>query len=150
MLLPEISTFNSCPKCPFQEIISLFALQSGESSSGSYLDVQERVLMAIVSALVMLLFGYVAYKQADKQGQWSWKLFGIIMAMVALFLFGFTVPLVSSKTLQENHPGLLLTLLLVGIAVFVTIVILVARKLGKTMIPAAVAERAEQDRSEHP
>jgi phosphoglycerol transferase MdoB-like AlkP superfamily enzyme len=106
--------------------------------------------MAIVSALVMLLFGYVAYKQADRQGQWSWKLFGIIMAMVALFIFGFTVPLVSSKTLQDRHPGLLLTLLLVGIAVFVTIVILVARKLGKTMIPAAVAERADPGRSRQP
>jgi hypothetical protein len=93
--------------------------------------------MALISALVILLFGYVAYKQADRQGEWSWKLFGIIMAMVALFIFGFTVPLVSSKTMQDNHPAMLLTLLMVGIVVFVTMVILVARKLGQTMIPAA-------------
>ncbi len=118
--------------------------------------------MAIVSALVLLLFGYAAYKQADKQGRWSWKLFGLIVAMLALFIFGFTVPLVNSRNLQDHHPGLLLTLLLVGIAIFVTTVTLVARKLGKTMIPAAtpaatpvttpatIAERADTHRSQQP
>jgi hypothetical protein len=104
--------------------------------------------MALLSALVTLLFGYAAYKQADKHGQWSWKLFGILMAMVALFIFGFIVPLVSSKTMQDRHPGLLLTFLMVGIVVFVTIVILVARKLGQTMIPAAAAEKENSDRSQ--
>jgi len=107
--------------------------------------------MAIVSVLVMLLFFYAAYKQADRAGQWSWKLFGIIMGMVALFIFGYTIPLVSNKSLQNNHPGWLLTLLMTGIVVLVTLVILLARKLGKTMLkatPLAGAAQAEQAKRE--
>ena len=100
--------------------------------------------MAIVSAFVLLLFGYAAYKQADRQGQWSWKLFGIIMAILALFIVGFTVPLVNSKSMQNNHPGLLLTLLLGGVAVFVTMVTLLARKLGKRMVQEDNPDRTQQ------
>jgi ABC-type nickel/cobalt efflux system permease component RcnA len=85
---------------------------------------------ALISALWLLFFAYSAYRESKQDGSWSWRHFFTLIGLVAVLLFCFIIPVVSSKTL-EAHPGLLMTVLFGGIVLFVTGIIILARKWGR-------------------
>lgn len=85
---------------------------------------------ALISAFCLLFFAYSAYRQSKRDGSWSWRHFFTLIGLVAVLVFCFIVPVVRSKTL-EARPGLLMTVLFSGIALFVVGVILLARQWGR-------------------
>jgi uncharacterized membrane-anchored protein len=87
---------------------------------------------ALISALAMLFFAYSAYKQSKRDGSWSWRHFFTLIALVAMMLFCFILPVVNSKTLQSN-PALLMTVMFSGIFLFVAGIIVLARRWGQQM-----------------
>jgi len=87
---------------------------------------------ALISALSMLFFAYSAYKQSKRDGSWSWRHFFTLIALVAMMLFCFILPVVNSKALQSN-PALLMTVLFSGIFLFLGGIIVLARRWGRQM-----------------
>jgi FtsH-binding integral membrane protein len=85
---------------------------------------------ALISVVAFLFFAYSAYGQSRRDGSWSWRHFFTLIALVAVLLFCFIIPVVSSKTLQAR-PGILMTILFSGIGLFVAGVIVLARKWGR-------------------
>ena len=73
-------------------------------------------MLALIPVLFVLLIAFAQYKQAKRNGQWSWMGFFAILGAMGLFIVGFIIPIVQSKML-ETHPGWMMTALLSGISV---------------------------------
>lgn len=83
-------------------------------------------------AILILLIGFNSYRSAKRSGEWSWRQFFILIgAIVALTAF-FIIPLANSEWMQQR-PGLLVTIMLGGIFLFVgTIAYLFRKKRAKS------------------
>jgi predicted membrane channel-forming protein YqfA (hemolysin III family) len=78
-------------------------------------------------ALFVLMIGYNSYRIAKRRGEWSWRQFFIVIGSIAVFTVVFIIPLAYSSWM-DTRPGLLMTVLLSGIFLFVGTIAYLFRK----------------------
>jgi cbb3-type cytochrome oxidase subunit 3 len=93
-------------------------------------------MTGVVIALFYLAIGVHVYRDAKRNGQWSWARFFFILAATGVFLAALIVPLAHWQGGQA-HPGILITIMLSAIVVFVAALIFVLRKTAKKTAPVA-------------
>jgi uncharacterized membrane protein len=81
----------------------------------------------LLFALLVLMVGYGSYRNAKRRGEWSWSQFFILIGAFAAFTAFFIIPLAYSPWM-DTRPGLLITVLLSGIIIFVGTIAYLFRK----------------------
>jgi len=81
----------------------------------------------LILVLAVLMIGYNSYSSAQRRGEWSWRQFFILIGSIAIFTVVFIIPL-SYSSWMEQHPELLITVLLSGIFIFVAAIAYLFRK----------------------
>jgi len=101
-------------------------------------------MVAAISVLFVLAMAYSQYKQADRNGQWSWMGFFAVLGAMVAFLAAFIIPVVNS-TLLQAHPGWMMAVLLSGILVFVSALILACRRYYGRFFPVKGASASPSE-----
>lgn len=84
-------------------------------------------MVAAISVFFVLAIAFSQYKQAERNGQWSWLGFLTVLGAMVAFLAAFIIPVVNSKFLQAR-PGWMITAILSGILIFVSALIYACRR----------------------
>src|ERR1017187_2010481 len=104
-------------------------------------------MVTLIPVFFVLVMAYAQYKQAKRNGQWSWLGFLTILGAMALFILCFLIPVVNSTTL-EARPGLMITVILGGILVFMVGLIYTCRRIymkpAPPKSPAVEAPKADK------
>ena len=103
-------------------------------------------MIAAINIFFVLMIAYSQYKHAKRNGMWSWYGFLIVIGSFGLFGLAFIIPVVNSTTL-EAHPGVMITVLLSGILVFVSGLIYWARRYGIRALQANAAQAQQKQSS---
>jgi uncharacterized membrane protein YhaH (DUF805 family) len=93
-------------------------------------------MTGVVIALFYLAIGVHVYQDAKRNGQWSWTRFFFILAATGVFLAALIVPLAHWQGGQA-HPGILITIMLGAIVVFVATLVIILRKTANKTGPVA-------------
>ena len=91
----------------------------------------------LIFCAFVLLIASSSYKNAKRQGVWRWGQFFAVIGSMAVFIAVFIVPL-SYSSWMEKRPGLLVTVMLSGIFLFVGTLVYVLRR--KSMMTTASKE----------
>jgi hypothetical protein len=104
-------------------------------------------MIGLIPVLFVLVMAYAQYKQAKRNGQWSWLGFLGVLGAMALFILCFLIPVIKSKAL-EVHPGWMMTAILGGILVFTSALIYAARRISmKLMVKPPAVEAPKSDKA---
>jgi hypothetical protein len=85
-------------------------------------------MTSVVLAVFYLAIAFHMYRDAKRTGQWSWVRFFVILAAMGIFSAVFIVP-VATWGAGAGRPGIVVTVMLSGIVVFVAVLIIVLRKM---------------------
>ncbi len=92
-------------------------------------------MIPAISVLFVLAIAFTQYKQARRNGQWSWLGFFVVLGSMLGFGAAFLIPVIHSTSLQA-HPAVMITVLLSGILLFVVLLIYACRKYYARFFPA--------------